>query len=120
MLIVLRLFQMWPLQVSFFVAFEYQSLVFLSLLSFLVVSVCYNGILLIWGCGFRFSSLFYKHLSFCSSCSHLIMLPLLSLHDLFSSVSLSGLITTECLQCKRRETNGKQIQSTHCLINQVV
>lgn len=70
--------------------------------------------------GFRFPSLFDTHLWFCSSCFYLIMLPLLSLHDLFSSVSLSGLITTECLQCKRQETNGKQIQSTHCLINQVV
>lgn len=61
-----------------------------------------------------------KLLSFCSCCSHLIMLLWHSPHDSPISLSLSGLITAERLQCKRWETNGKQIQSTHCLINQVV
>lgn len=92
---------------------------FLPFLSMLVLSFCYNRIFLMGGISISLhcSS---KLLSFCVCCSLLIMLLWRSPHDSPFSVSLSGLITAERLQCKRWKTNGKQIQSTHCLINQVV
>lgn len=116
---VLRLCQMWPLQPSFFHVLYAKhlgispscSFVYCLFYLYLSVTIGYS-----WG-----GPIFvHWHLSTWSSCSHLIMLPLLPLHDLSSSVSLSVLITTECLQRKWRKTNGKQIQSAHCLINQVV
>lgn len=84
-----------------------------------VLSFCYNRIFLMGGISI-FLHCSTELLSFCACCSHLIMLLWHSPHDSPASVSLSGLITAERLQCKRWETNGKQIQSTHCLINQVV
>lgn len=114
MSIVLRLCQMWPLQLSFFHELYAKHLgispscYFLYYLFYLYLSIAIGYSFVHW------------HLSTGSSCFHLIILPLLPLHDLSSSVSLSGLITTGCLQHKWRETNGKQIQSAHCPINQVV
>lgn len=68
--------------------------------SILVLSFCYNGIFLMGGISIspHCSS---ELLSFCGCCSHLIMPPWRSPHDSPISLSLSGLITAERLQCKR-------------------
>lgn len=91
----------------------------LFFLSIPVLFSCYNRIFLMGGISISLHCS-TKLLSFCVCCSHLIILLWHSPHDSPVSVSFSGLITAERLQCKRWEINGKQIQSRHCLINQVV
>lgn len=77
-----------------------------------VLSFCYNGMLLMGG----FPSLLHcscQLLSFRVCCSHLIMQWLCPRRRSPISLSLSGLIAAKRLPRKLRETNGKQIQSTH-------